>query len=169
LLPFAFVRFFRHAPACHPAIWSLPIRTQSKAISLLVAAVFGSVFAVVELFVNGVLAAIAIPRWYVPFLMAHKHLAFQFWSIVEMSVPIAILAAICGVGLAKLEYRYWLAAPLFAVVTWLLCRLVFIPAVVGEPLLTIADAIHYFPIATVAGMLLPALALPLAYRTIKRQ
>jgi hypothetical protein len=135
----------------------------------LVAAGFGVVFAVAELFVTGVLAAMAVPQWYIPFLMAHKHLAFQFWSIVEMSLPIAILAALCGAGLAKLEYRYWWAAPLFAVATWLLCRLVFIPAVVGEPFLAVADAIHYFPIATLAGMLLPALALPLAYRSMKRQ
>jgi hypothetical protein len=102
-------------------------------------------------------------------MMAHKHLAFQLWSILEMSLPIAILAAICGIGLAKLEYRYWLAAPLFAVATWLLCGFVVIPAVVGEPFLAVADAIHYFPLATLAGMLLPALALPLAYRATKRR
>jgi hypothetical protein len=59
---------------------------------LLTAVAVGLAFALLDELVTGVIAAIAWSHWYVMFAKAHRHLSLELWSIVVVTLPIALLA-----------------------------------------------------------------------------
>jgi hypothetical protein len=140
--------------------------------ALLAAVAIGISFAIVELFVTGVLAARAIPHWYISFLKAHKYVGLELWSIAEMQVPIALLAAGLGVVLARLVKNSSISPPLVALGAWLLCRLLlpgFYGVPLGESLRDQVSGFAYFPMSMTAEIVLPCLALILGFRWIAQR
>jgi hypothetical protein len=77
-------------------------RYLSRSRPLLTAIVVGLAFAFLDELITGVLAAVAWPHWYLVFAKAHRHLSLELWSIVAVTLPIALLAAGFGALLARL-------------------------------------------------------------------
>jgi hypothetical protein len=145
------------------------MRSRSQFLSLLLAAVVGIVLGFAEVYVLGFMAARPYPHWYVLVLQDHKHFKFELWGVVVMAAPVAFLAAAFGGALAPIAKKYSMAVPLVAVGAWLVCRLILIPVLWDdEPISTLRDEVRYVPISMLAGIVLPALALFFAYRTLTR-
>ncbi len=144
------------------------MRSGSQFLSLLLPAAVGIAFGFAEVYVLGFMAARPYPDWYLLVLQDHKHFKFELWGVVAMAAPVALLAAAVGVALARIAKNYSMTVPLVAVGAWLFCRLILIPVLWDDPISAIGEAIHYFPVSMVAGMVLPAVALFFAYRRMTR-
>ena len=143
------------------------MRSRSQFLLLLLSAAVGIAFGFAEVYALGFLAARPYPHWYVLALQDHKHFRFELWGVVVMAAPVALLGAACGAALARIARIYSMTVPLVAVGAWLVCRLILIPVLRDdEPISTLRDEIRYVPISMLAGMVLPALALFLAYRKL---
>jgi len=146
------------------------MRSRSQFLLLLLPAAVGIAFGFAEVYALGFLAARPYPHWYVLALQDHKHFRFELWGVVVIAAPVALLGAACGAALAQIAKNYSMTVPLVAVGAWLVCRLILIPVLWDdEPISTLHDEIRYLPISMVAGMVLPALALFLAYRKLTRR
>jgi hypothetical protein len=146
------------------------MRSRSRFLSLILPAAVGIAFGFAEVYALGFLAARPYPHWYVVALQDHKHFRFELWGVVVMAVPVALLGAVSGAALARIAKNYSMTVPLVAVGAWLVCRLILIPVLWDdEPISTLRDEIRYVPISMLAGMILPALALFLAYRKLTRR
>jgi len=146
------------------------MRSRSQFFSLLLPAAVGIALGFAEVYVLGFMAARPYPHWYVLALQDHKHFRFELWGVVVMAAPVALLGAACGAALARIAKNYSMIVPLVAVGAWLVCRLILIPVLWDdEPISTLRDEIRYVPISMLAGMVLPALALFLAYRKLTRR
>jgi hypothetical protein len=132
---------------------------------LLTAVAVGLAFAVLDELVSGVIAAVAWPHWYVVFARAHKHLSLELWSIVAVSLPIALLAVGCGVLLARLANASKILLPCIALAVWALYWFVPVPAACAcvVPLRALWDDFLRSPTSYVAGFVLPACALLLGF------
>jgi hypothetical protein len=143
------------------------MRSSSQFLLLLLPAAVGIAFGFAEVYALGFLAARPYPHWYVLALQDHKHFRFELWGVVVMAAPVALLGAACGAALARIAKNYSTTVPLVAVGAWLVCRLILIPVLWDdEPISTLRDEFRYVPISMLAGMVLPALALFLAYRKL---
>ena len=143
------------------------MRSRSQFLLLLLPAAVGIAFGFAEVYALGFLAARPYPHWYVLALQDHKHFRFELWGVVVIAAPVALLGAACGAALAQIAKNYSMTVPLVAVGAWLVCRLILIPVLRDdEPISTLRDEIRYVPISMLAGMVLPALALFLAYRKL---
>ena len=146
------------------------MRSRSQFLLLLLPAAVGIAFGFAEVYALGFLAARPYPHWYVLALQDHKHFRFELWGVVVMAAPVALLGAACGAALARIAKNYSMTVPLVAVGAWLVFRLILIPVLWDdEPISTLRDEFRYVPISMLAGMVLPALALFLAYRKLTRR
>jgi hypothetical protein len=124
-------------------------RSRSQFLLLLLPAAVGIAFGFAEVYAIGFLAARPYPHWYVLALQDHQHFRFELWGVVVMAAPVALLGAACGAALARIAKNYSMTVPRVAV---------------GA-----CDEIRYVPISMLAGMVLPALVLFLAYRKFTRR
>ena len=144
------------------------MRSRSQFFSLLLPAAVGIALGFAEVYVLGFVAARPYPHWYLLVLQDHRHLRYELWGVIGVAAPIALLAAACGAALARIGKTNSIAAPVVAVAAWLLCRSFLVPIVYDEPVSALGEAIHYFPVSMIAGMVLPAVALFFAYRRMTR-
>src|SRR5271168_2955518 len=144
------------------------MRSRSQFLSLLLPAAVGIALGFAEVYVLGFMAARPYPQWYLLMLQDHKHLRYELWGVVGMAGPVALLAAALGVALARISKNHSITVPLVAVGAWLFCRLILIPVLWDDPVSAIGEAIRYFPVSMIAGMVLPAVALFFAYRRMTR-
>ena len=91
---------------------------------VLVAIVAASLFVAVSMYLDGYLAAVPYPSWYVDFAGAHRPLGLYLWWFLERGVPDAVMAALCAVVLVRLARSARLALGLIAVGVWILAPLV---------------------------------------------
>ena len=133
--------------------------------SVLTAITVGIVFAILDEFVRGGLAAMAWPHWYVSFARAHKHLGLELWSIA-MILPVALMAAGFGCLLARLVKGSSIALPCVSIGVWVFYT--FVPALAPGAcivsLQTLWDDFLRSPTSYVVGIVLPTSALLLGFR-----
>lgn len=143
-------------------------RYLSKFPSLLAATAVGVVFAFLDEKITGRLAAKAWPHWYIQFARTHKHLGLELWSIVALTLPVAVLAAGSGVLLGSLARKSSIALPCFSVLVWQLYNvgvdIYSAPAICPFTMRSLWDPFIIFPTSSIVAIALPACALMRAFR-----
>jgi hypothetical protein len=139
-------------------------RYLSRSRPLLTAIVVGLAFAFLDELITGVLAAVAWPHWYLVFAKAHRHLSLELWSIVAVTLPIALLAAGFGALLARLANASKIVLPCASIAVWVIYWFVPMPSTCVVPLRVLWDDFLRSPTSYVAGFILPACALFLGFR-----
>jgi hypothetical protein len=170
-----------HVPDDHPAlmwavgcVWASYLeRYLGKSRSLLAATAAGMLFAFLAEAITGRLAAVAWPHWYIGFARAHRHVGLELWSIVALTVPMAVLAAACGLVLRSFAGKSSIALPCLAVLVWQLNDVVVdiysAPADCPFTLRSLWESFTIFPTSSWVGIALPACALVIGFRLAKGQ
>jgi hypothetical protein len=65
----------------------------------------GIILAVLSSALVGWIAAIPWPHWYTVFARMHVQLGLELWSVVAMTLPVALLAAGCAVLLGAMARK----------------------------------------------------------------
>jgi hypothetical protein len=123
---------------------------------LLTAIAVGLAFALLDELVTGVIAAVAWPHWYVVFAKAHRHLSLELWSVVAVTLPIALIAAAFGALLARLANASKIMLPCASIAVWVIYWLVPISTTSDVPLRALWDDFLRSPTSYVAGIILPS-------------
>jgi hypothetical protein len=131
---------------------------------LLAAIAVGLVFALLDEFVSGTLAAVAWPQWYVAFAGSHRHLSLELWSIVAVTLPIALLAAGSGALLARVSNTSRIMLPWASIGVWVIYLLVPTPGPCVVALRVLWEDLVRSPTSSIAGVVLPGCALIVGFR-----
>jgi hypothetical protein len=132
------------------------------------AVLIGIAFATAVEYAYGYLAARPWPIWYGSWAHNHKHLALELGTMVIQVLPIALLAAVAGVVLARLARSTSMIVPLIALAVWLLGMVWLLPLWQGvawrEQWRDYQYLAQLWPVSTLAGVVLPSLAMIYAFR-----
>jgi hypothetical protein len=134
---------------------------------VLAAIAVGLVFAVVDEFVTGAIAAVAWPHWYTAFATMHKHMGLEIWWVVAETLPIACIAAGFGGLLARLAKASSMALPCVSIAAWVIYALLPVPSSCIVLLRTLWEDFLRFPISNVASVILPISALILGFHRFR--
>ena len=124
----------------------------------------GVAFAATDELLTGVLAARPYPHWYLTFAKAHRHLSLELWSVIALTLPVALIAAGFGAMLARIAKVSALTLPFVSLSAWALYALLPLPALYDAPLRLLWEAFVLWPTSTIAGIILPGCGFVLGYR-----
>jgi hypothetical protein len=133
----------------------------------------GIILAVLSSALLGRIGAIPWPHWYAAFARGHVHLGLELWAVVAMTLPVALLAAGCGVLLGAMARRSPSGVlPWLSLAVWQFLMLAgdiyFSPATCRVSLRILWEWLARSPTSSLLGFAIPAAALIFAFRVPRR-